>query len=133
MKQRVLLFRGSRERLKRCIQRKGGSILPERNFSLLWKSRYFKWGLSFRIRGSYTYQEDGILISYRFLPSLWTVLWVCMPLIFLLGFAFQEYIRGDYDSAGAVALYTLIFPGAAFWQAVRCHKEFCRYFQTATK
>ena len=128
-----MLFHGSRERLKRCIQRKGGCVLPERNFSLPWASRYFKWGLRFQIRGSYEYQEDGILISYRFLPSVWTMLWVSVPLVFLLGFAYQEYTRGDYDSAGAVALYTLLFPAAAIWQAVRCHREFCRYFQTATK
>lgn len=133
MKERTLLFHGSKERLRRSIQKQGGSVLPERRFRLTWRSKYFRRGLSFRIQGSYERREDGILLTYRFAPTAVTLLWVGVPVLILLSFALWECGNGNNDSAAAVALFSILYPAVALWQAHSCHQEFCRYFEVVTK
>ena len=133
MTERTLLFQGSRERLKRNIEKKGGTVLPERQFTLIWRSRYFRRGLSFRIRGSYERKEEGLLLTYRFVPTAVTCLWVSVPVLLLLWFALWEWGNGNFDSAAAVMLFSALYPAVAVWQAVSCHREFCRNFEVVTR
>lgn len=132
-REQELLFRGSRERLKRSILRKEGALLENCRFYLLWRSRYFRRGLAFRIQGSYEKTADGFLLSYRFVPTLAAILWILIPMAFFLAFAGWELRNGNPDGAAAVALYSILYPAVALWQAAACHREFCRYFQVATK
>lgn len=127
-----LLFRGSKDRLKRNVARMGGDFPAPGQFRILWRSRYFKWGLTFRMTGSYESVMDGILIRYRFVPSAVSLLWTGLPLTFLLSFALWELADGNMDSAAAVVLFSMMYPAVAVWQYFRCRKEMYRYFSVVT-
>ena len=133
IKENTLLFIGSKERLKRSITKQGGSLQDNCRFSLLWRSTYFRRGLTFRISGSYEKTEQGYLLRYRFLPSVATILWVAIPMLFFLFFAAGEFADGFRDTALYVCLFCLMYPGIALWQAVSCHKQFRKYFSIITK
>ncbi len=127
-----LLFQGSKERLKRNVSKHGGTFPAPGNFRMLWRSNYFKWGLSFRMTGRYEKTEEGFRITYRFLPSAGTLLWTALPVAYLLFFALWELKDGNLDSAAAVAVFSLMYPAVVVWQFLRCHKEMRRYFGIAT-
>lgn len=129
----VLLFRGSKERLKRNITKMGGRFPSSGRFRMLWRSPYFKWGLSFRMTGRYERAGEGYRIAYRFLPTAATLLWVSLLTLFLLTFALWEMGNGNRDSAMAVALFSLLYPAVAIWQYVSCHRTMQRFFAVATQ
>ena len=131
-KEHELLFIGSKERLKRNIAKQDGQILDNCRFALVWRSSYFRRGLSFRIKGSYEKTEEGYLLRYRFLPTVTTILWVSVPVLFFLFFAVLEFVDGFRDTALYVILFCLMYPGIAWWQAVSCHKQFRKFFEVPT-
>ena len=133
LKEQELHFIGSKERLKRSITKQDGKILDGCRFTLLWRSLYFRRGLTFRIRGTYEKTENGYLLRYRFLPSVATILWVSVPVLFFLFFAAGEFVRSFRDTALYVFLFCLMYPGIALWQAVSCHKQFRRFFEVPTR
>ena len=133
MRARHLLFQGSKERLKRNIARFGGLVSANQQFEIVWRSKLFRRSLSYRIRGSYDKTETGYQLRYTFCPTLPTILWVSIPMLYLQYFALQMYLGGDFDAAVAAALYSLLFPGVALWQGLACHKDFQRHFLIATK
>ena len=49
-KEKILLFQGSKERLKRSVARCGGTFLEKQNFEIVWRSKYFQRGLAYRFR-----------------------------------------------------------------------------------
>ena len=128
-----LLFQGSKERLKRNISKKEGEFLSPGHFRMLWRSPYFKWGLSFRMTGRYETTEDGIRIRYYFRPTVMTVLWTAIPTLFLLTFAAWEIRDGNGQSAMAVFLFSLLYPTVAVWQFFGCYKIMRRFFGIATQ
>ena len=132
-RERVLLFRGSKDRLKRNISRQGGDFPAPGQFRIIWRSPYFKWGLSFRMTGCYEKTEQGILIRYRFRPTVPALLWVGLPVGFLLSFVLWELKNGNVDSAASVLIFSLMYPSAALWQYVSCHKIMRRYFDIVTE
>ena len=99
---------------------------------MLWRSNYFKWGLSFRMTGQYEKTEEGFRITYRFLPTAAALLWTALPVAYLMSFAFWELKDGNLDSAAAVAVFSLMYPAVVVWQFLRCHKEMRRCFEIAT-
>ena len=132
-REQELLFQGSKERLKRNISKKEGDFPAPGQFRMLWRSPYFKWGLSFRMTGRYHNTGYGIRILYRFRPTIATVLWVMIPVLFLLSFAAWEIRSGNMESAVAVSLFSLLYPMAALWQFSYCVKAMHRYFSTVTQ
>ena len=128
-----LLFRGSKERLKRNVAKQGGTFPAPGTFRILWRSPYFKYGLSFRMTGFYQTTENGIRIRYRFRPAVTTALWVSIPMLFLLTFAAWEIRDGNGQSAAAVFLFSFLYPSVAAWQFVSCHKTMVRFFNIATQ
>ena len=130
--ERELLFQGSQERLKRNIAKQGGTFPAPGTFRILWRSAYFKWGLSFRMTGQYEKTEEGFRIKYRFRPSVVTVLWTALPLAYLLNFALWELKDGNVDSAAAVSAFSLMYPVVVVWQYLHCHKKMRRYFEIVT-
>ena len=132
MKENTLLFIGSKERLKRRITKQGGSLQGNCRFTLLWRSSYFRWGLSFQIKGSYEKTEEGYLLQYRFRPTVATVLWVAIPMLFFLLFATGEFVDGSWDTTLYVCLFCLMYPAIALWQAVSCHRQFRQFFEVET-
>ncbi|MBQ2855040.1 MAG: hypothetical protein IJE81_06155 [Oscillospiraceae bacterium] len=128
-----LLFRGSKERLKRNIAKMGGDFSAPGRFRLLWRSHCFKWALSFRMTAEYERSEAGIRIRYRFLPTAVTLFWSCLPVTFLMGFALWEMRDGNLDSAMAMLLLSLMYPAVLVWQYRSCHKALRRYFSIVTQ
>lgn len=129
-RERTLLFIGSKERLKRSITKQGGELLDHCRFTLLWRSTYFRRGLTFRIRGSYEKTEEGYLLRYRFQP---TFARVSVPVLFFLFFAVLEFVDGFRDSTLYVCLFCLMYPAIALWQSVSCHKQFRKFFEVPTR
>ena len=132
-RERELLFQGSKERLKRNIAKQGGTFPAPGTFRILWRSAYFKWGLSFRMIGWYEKTEEGFRIKYRFLPTIATLLWTGLPMILLLNFALWELKNGNADSAMAVSVFSMMYPITAVWQYSSCRKIMRRYFEIATR
>ena len=133
LKEQELHFIGSKERLKRSILKQDGKILDGCHFALLWRSSYFRRGLTFRISGSYEKTEQGYLLRYRFLPTVTTILWVSLPVLFFLFFAAGEFVKGFRDTALYVFLFCLMYPAITLWQAASCHKQFRRFFEVPTR
>lgn len=127
-----LLFRGSLERLKRNVTKQGGSFPDPGTFRMVWRSPYFRWGLSFRMCGRYEKTEEGYRIRYRFLPTVVTALWTGVPVVLLWYYVFWD-IRNGGEGAAAVALFSVMYPAVALWQFVSCHKIMKRYFGVATQ
>ena len=127
-----LLFRGSKERLKRNVAKQGGTFPAPGKFRILWRSAYFKWALSYRMTGQYEKTEVGFRITYRFLPSAATLLWTALPIVYLLSFALWELKDGNVDSAVAVSVFSMMYPAVVVWQFLHCHKKMRRYFEIAT-
>ena len=132
-REQELLFRGSKERLKRNISKKEGDFPAPGRFRMLWRSPYFKWGLSFRMAGCYETTEHGIRVVYQFRPTAATVLWVAIPMLLLLSFAAWEIRNGNMESAVSVSLFSLLYPMVALWQFWYCFKDMRRYFGTVTQ
>lgn len=132
-RQQELLFRGSKERLRRNVTRKGGDFPEPGRFRLLWRSPYFKWALSFRMTAEYEKTAEGVRISYRFAPTAVTLFWTCLPVAFLMWFSLWEMKDGNLDSAMAVLLFSLMYPMVAVWQYLSCHKALRRYFSIVTQ
>ena len=133
LKEQKLHFIGSKERLKCNITKQGGSLQENCRFTLLWRSTYFRRGLTFRIRGSYEKTEEGYLLRYRFQPTFATILWVSVPVLFFLFFAVLEFVDGFRDSTLYVCLFCLMYPAIALWQSVSCHKQFRKFFEVPTR
>ena len=127
-----LMFRGSRERLKRNVAKQGGSFPSPGTFRMLWRSPYFRWGLTFRMYGNYEKAEGGYRIHYRFLPTVVTVLWLSIPLTLLWYYVVWD-IRSGGEGAAAVALFSLMYPVVVLWQYLCCHKAMRRFFDVATQ
>ncbi len=128
-----LLFRGSKDRLKRNVSKKGGDFSAPGQFRVLWRSPYFRRGLSFRMIARYEKTEDGLLITYRFMPTVATLLWTGLLTGFFLGFALWELGNGNGESAIAVSLFSLLYPAVAVWQFFSCHKTMRRFFAVVTQ
>ena len=126
------LFVGSKERLKRKIEKHEGTVLDQCRFRLVWRSSYFRRGLSFQIKGNYEKTGNGYLLRYRFVPTAMTILWVSIPMLICIAFAFHFLIASNADAAGALLLFSLLYPTIALWQAVSCHKQFRKDFEIAT-
>lgn len=131
-KEKVLFFRGSKERLKRNITKCAGTLRENQRFEIVWRSKYFRWGLSYRFRCRYEKVEEGYRITYSCAPTVGTFLWVGILFGALLIFALQECISRDYESAVGVGVVSLLYPGVAVWQVHSCHREFRRFFSVAT-
>ena len=127
-----LLFVGSKERLKRKIEKHEGTVLDQCRFRLVWRSGYFRRGLSFQIKGSYEKTEGGYLLRYRFVPTVMTMLWVSVPALTCIGFAVYFWMVSNADAAAALLLYSLLHPAIALWQAASCHKQFRKSFEVVT-
>ena len=131
-REQELLFHGSKERLKRNVSKKEGVFPSPGHFRMLWRSPYFKWGLSFRMTARYETSKDGIRIVYRFLPTAATLFWTCLPVVFLLCFALWELADGYWESA-AVSVFSLMYPAVMVWQFLSCRKAMRRYFGIVTQ
>ena len=132
-REQELLFRGSKERLKRNVSKKEGEFPSPGHFRMLWRSPYFKWALSFRMTARYETSKDGIRIVYRFLPTAATLFWTCLPVVFLLCFALWELADGYWESAAAVSVFSLMYPAVMVWQFLSCRKAMRRYFGIVTQ
>jgi len=132
-KEKILLFRGSKERLKRSVVRCGGTFLENQNFEIVWRSRYFRRGLAYRFRCRYEKTDEAYQITYTCVPTVATFLRVLILTGGLLFFAAQECLDGYDESALAVSLFSLLYPGLAIWQGNHCQKEFCKTFSPATR
>ena len=132
-REQTLLFRGSKERLKRLVSRNGGSFPGPGQFRVLWRSPYFKRGLTFRMAGRCAKTAEGIVVTYRFLPTAATLFWVGLPVCFLLAFAVWELRNGNADSALGAAAFSAMYPAVAVWQLCLCHKSMRRQFEIATR
>ena len=130
-KERTLLFQGSKERLKRNVARCGGKFLENQQFEILWRSKYFRRGLAYCFRCRYEKTDAAYRIVYTCVPTIGSVLRVALLTGGLLYFAVQECLAGYYESAAAVSLFSLLYPGIAIWQGYGCHKEFRRFFSIA--
>jgi len=128
-----LFFRGSKDRLKRNVSKKGGEFPAPGRFRVLWRSPYFRRGLSFRMYGTYEKTVEGYRIVYRFLPTIGTVLWGGLPVSVLLGFALWELGNGNAESAIAVSLFSLLYPAIAVWQYFSCHRAMRQFFDVVTQ
>ena len=132
-REKELLFRGSKERLKRNVTKQGGYFPTPGQFRLLWRSPYFKWSLSFRMTALYKNTEDGIRITYRFLPTAATLFWLCIPVAFLLSFALWELRMGNLESSAAVSVFSLMYPAVVVRQYRSCRKMMLAFFAIETK
>ena len=128
-----LLFHGSKERLKRNVTKQGGTFPAPGQFRMLWRSSYFKWGLSYRMTAHYETEGQGIRIRYRFLPTALTLFWTALPVVFLLSFAAWELRDGNTESAAAVSLFSLMYPTVSVWQYLSCRKMMLTFFSIVTK
>ena len=128
-----LIFRGSKERLKRNIRKQGGDFPSPGTFRLLWRSAYFRRGLAFRMDGSYEKAEEGYRIRYRFVPTPVTVLWVFVPMLLLWYYVFWDIRAGGGEGAAAVALFSGLYPAIALWQYRSCRKSVERFFSVTTQ
>lgn len=131
-KEKILLFRGSKERLKRNVARCGGTFPENQHFEIVWRSRYFRRGLAYRFRCRYEKAEEAYRITYTCVPTIGTLLWIVLLAGGLLIFALQECFAGHYESAAAVGTFSLLYPGLAIWQGYSCHREFRCFFSVAT-
>ena len=128
-----LIFRGSRERLKRNVQKRGGSFPSPGTFRLLWRSPYFKRGLTFRMYANCENVAEGYRIRYRFLPTISTALWVSIPVVLLWCYVLWEIrVGGNGQGAAAVALFSALYPAVAVWQHYSCHKTMRQFFNVTT-
>lgn len=131
-KEKTMLFRGSKDRLKRNISRVGGTVLENQRFEIVWRSKCFRRGLAYRFRCRYEKAEEGYRITYTFRPTGITVLWMGLLMGYLQTFVVLEGISGNYESAAAVGVFSLLYPFLAIWQGRSCHKEFLSFFQVVT-
>ena len=131
-KERTLIFRGSKERLKRNVAKCGGIFQENQCFEIVWRSNYFRRGLAYRFHCCYEKAEDAYRITYACVPTMGTLLWIVLLTGGLLLFAVQECAAGYYESAMGVSLFSMLYPALAVWQGVSCRKAFCRFFSVVT-
>ena len=131
-REQELVFRGSKERLKRNVQKQGGAFPAPGTFHILWCSPYFRRGLTFRMEARYEKAEEGYRIRYRFFPTLTAMLWVGVPVALLWAYVLWA-IRSGAGGAAGVALFSLMYPAVALWQYCSCHKILCRFFAKETQ
>lgn len=131
-KEKILLFQGSKERLKRSVARCGGTFLENQNFEIVWRSKYFQRGLAYRFRCRYEKTDEAYQITYTCVPTAGTFLRMLLLTGGLLLFAVQECAAGYYESAMGVCLFSMLYPALAVWQGVSCRKAFCRFFSVVT-
>lgn len=131
-KEKTLLFRRSKERLKRNVARYGGTFPESQCFEIVWRSKYFRRGLAYRFYCRYEKANEAYRIKYICTPTMGTLIWIILLTGGLLAFALWECLAGYYDSAVSVSLFSMLYPGLAVWQWHSCRKEFCKAFSVST-
>ena len=135
MKKKCILFRGSRDRLQRMVQRYDGLFDGKGRFELLWRPNHYKQHhvLTFRICCRYEKTENGYAITYRIFPTWFSAFRIAVPLavclwilaVFFPGSGFWEY--------GAMTVWMGFLLLTAFWQLKDSEQEFLRHFTAPTQ
>jgi len=129
------LFRGSRDRLHRMVQRYGGTFDGKGGFELLWKPNHYKQHhvLTFRISCQYKKGEEGYHIIYRIRPTWFSAVRIAVPvgmLLWVLAVFFPGSSLPEYGAMAALMAFVLL---TAFWQLKDSEKEFLKHFLAPTR
>lgn len=125
-------FQGSKERLQRIVSRSDGEWLPEKRFEIIMKSySRNRNGLCFQFRCAWESEADSIRITYRVVPTFFTVLLPALASLFFLGLSIIAVTEG-----GAAALPGFLLPILMIvsWlrQMNECIRDFRKLFATPT-
>ena len=135
MRKKRILFRGSRDRLHRMVQRYDGMFDGKGGFELLWKPNHYKQHqvLTFRISCQYEKTEEGYHIIYRIRPTWFSAVRIAVPegiFLWILAVFFPGSSLLEY---GAMVVLMVFFLLTAFWQMRDSEKEFLNRFLAPTR
>ena len=140
LKQNKLHFTGSKDRLKRIVQKNGGDFLPERQLFRVRlqkpyygrKHRNIGSNLSFQAHCGYIRDEEGFLLTYRIWPTAVTVI---RMLLWLALFGVVLWMLYRNTDLTAVRLWSLLGIGPVlrfFWDWYTCRQLFWEMFGKET-
>lgn len=129
-----LRFQGSRERLLKMIRKYDGTLLSDNRFTLFWNGAGFRYrkGLSFRFHCTFEEAPGGFDISWRLLPTGFTLLRILIILIAFLALAWNAWNTGDAAVFPVWLLFGAMIAASVIWDGVRCVREFTRVFTVET-
>ena len=131
---KVLQYRGSKERLRKMVQQRGGEFLENQRFKLPWQSSQYKefHRLTFQIRCRYKKKEDGYEITYAVVPTLLSFLRIIAPWLLWCYAILEIWGIQNWKEGSFLIVFGVFYTASQLWQLIDSQRGFVSRFTTET-